>query len=213
MKTSVEKLYFDWQDPNTGESPKSYQIRVSTPGSDYDGDLMTHRLMKLLKEYGSEVVNFPKTLLTEIYEDCCWAFAGHLFTSSVLEYMEENGCDVFLRNYTHLSTEEWVKLADDIITCMRLRVLADASRYLEIVTTPMPDEFKEAIRCNNRIIEANENYATSGDLVLSVEDESLMPELTLVLLGLRRGFWRGFWQNADKFEPFSEEETADAASA
>lgn len=206
MKTSVEKLYFDWTDPNTGESPKSYPIRVYAPGSDRSGDLMSHRVIKLLQEHGSEVLNFPKTLLTEIYDDCCWGFAGYLFTGGLLAHLQEESYAACPRNYTHMTSDEWIKLSDSVIECMRLRVIADTSKYFEIVTaTSMPDDFREAVNRIELIVEANEEYAAAGDWILSLEDQSLMPELTLVLLGLRRGFWSAFHHNCSKFEPLEDD--------
>lgn len=196
MKTSVEKLYFDWQDPNTGEFPKSYQIRVHAPGTGYDGDLMSHRLMKLLREHGGEAVNFPEALLKEVYDDCCWALAGYIFSGNALEYMGVESCGAVPHNCAHLTDDEWFDLADSIIDCMHRRIEADALKYLELVANmPVPDNVREKID----VTKANEEYAAEGDWVLSLEDQSLMPEITLVMLGLRRAFWSAYWQNCDQF--------------
>lgn len=205
MKTNVEKLFFDWQDINTGECPKSYQIRVHAPGTSYDGDLMTHRLVKLLKEHGSKVINFPVTLLREIYEDCCWGFAGYLITSGALAYVREDSYVARPHNYGEIDADEWGKLANDITEVMRYRVVADISKYLELVTDmPLPDGFKERINSDEYVMKANEGYAATGDWILGLEDESLMPGVALALLGLRRAYWDAFWHNCDKFVPFEE---------
>ncbi|MBQ8985285.1 hypothetical protein IJ076_01870 [Candidatus Saccharibacteria bacterium] len=205
MKTSVEKLFFyhfDWKDLSTGEPMRYYYlIQVDAPGTNHDGDLMSHRLAKLLYERGSVVADFPKILLSEIYDDCCWGYAGFMFTEGALEHLEEKSFEPHFHNYTHLTQEEWTDLADCIIKCMKLRILADVSKYLEIVTAvPTPEDFKASINSNDAVVKANEEYAASGDWILSLEDQSLMPELTLVLLGLRRGFWSAFRRNCSKFE-------------
>lgn len=205
MKTSVEKLYFNWQDPNTGEWPKSYPIQVYAPGAHHDGDLMINRVVKLLKEHSDEMMELPKALLTEIYEDCCWGFAGYLFTSGALAHLGEESYAAVPRNYADLPQEEWAKFVDDITECMQLRITADIGKYLEIVTAmPMPDEFRNSLDSDERVVEAKDEYTKRGDWILGLEDQADMVELALTLLGLRRGFWRAFKHNCTKFVPVDE---------
>ncbi len=181
MKTSVSELQFDIVGTYSGDYPLTYKIRIEDEKSERHGDLMSRYLIDKLERYGDKVINFPKKLLEEIYDDCCFAYFTRLATLG-------NSTQIFSVTKGYVDTYRLEKICQ----AMGLRLSAKIEDYmLSLDECQNCDEYEEIIQeLKDTTTTIKEDYERTGDWILNLKSQEDLVGMTLILLNLRRDLWR-----------------------